>query len=177
MVPFSSFILTLLACLHLSAASQLYPGSSVADLDTRAAYECADLRVTPDPRCWDKLDISGYLTGWDRNTPTCQATGDADDNRAECCHPQEPWTTCFLRLSYGNGGAQCVTIYPQACVLNALSLGAPIAGYVVRNIVEINFRFTSYYYGKSYQLFSAIDTGPASADNLSSLPQPCKDKA
>ena len=172
MVPFSSVILALLACLHLSASSPLYPGSSVADLDTRAIYNCADLRVTTDPRCWDELDISDYLAGWNRNTPICQATGDANNDRAECCHPREPWTTCFLRLSYGKGGTQCVTIYPQACVLNALSLGA--AGYVVRNIVEINYRFTSYYYGK---LFSAINTGPASADIFSFLPKPCKDKA
>ena len=66
-----------------------------------------------------------------------------------------------------------MTINPQACELNAMSLDrtiAPMAGYVVRNIVEINYRFTSYYYGKLYQLFSAIDTGPASADNLSFSP-------
>ena len=180
MVPFSFVILALLACLHLSGASPLYPGSSVSDLNTRATYNCTNLRATTDARCWDELDISDYLTGWNRTTPTCQAAGDADDDRADCCHPEEPWTTCFLRLSYGNGGTQCVTINPQACELNAMNLGkniAPMAGYVVRNIVEINYRFTSYYYGKSYQLINATDTGPASADILSFLSQPCKGKA
>ena len=181
MVSFSSVNLALLACLHLSAASSLYAGSFIGDLDIRATDNCTDPRtMTPDPQCWDELDISDYLAGWNRTTPTCQATVDADDDRADCCHPQEPWSTCFLRISYGSEGTQCVTINPQACELNAMSLGktiAPMAGYVVRNIVEINYRFTSYYYGKLHQLFSAIDNDPASADNFSFLPQPCKDKA
>ena len=180
MPSFSSLIFAFLAYLHLSASLPLDLDASVVELDTRATDICTENRAAPNPQCWDELDIPGYLANWNRTTPTCQAAGDAGNNEAECCYPKEPWTTCFLRLSYGNGGTECVTIDPQACVLNALSLGksiAPMAGYVVRNIVEINYRFTSYYYGKLYQLLVAFDTGPASADNLLFLPQPCKDKA
>ena len=143
------------AYLHLTAASPLFPDPSVTNLDTRATYNCTDLSAEPSTVCWDELDIAGYLAGWNKTTPICQETGDLEEHDgSSCCIPSEPWTTCFLRLSYGTAGADCSVIDSQTCTLYGLSpsLGqsiAPKVGYVVRNIVVINNLFSSYYTSKS----------------------------
>ena len=142
------------AYLHLTAASPLSPDPSMPNLDTRATYDCTDLRAEPSTVCWDELDIAGYLAGWNKSTPICQATGGAENDGSGCCAPNEPWTTCFLRLSYGATGTDCSTINSQSCILNQLSPDldksiAPKVGYVVRNIVVINNLFLTYYTGKS----------------------------
>ena len=143
------------AYLHLTAASPLYSNPSIANLDTRATYNCTDLRAEPSPVCWDELDIAGYLAGWNKTTPICQEVGDATENDGSgCCAPNEPWTTCFLRLSYGAAGTDCSTMNVQSCTLNPLSPTldksiAPKVAYVVRNIVVINNLFSSYSTSKS----------------------------
>ena len=126
----------------------------MANLDTRATYNCTDLRAEPSTVCWDELDMAGYLAGWNKSTPICQTTGGAENDGSGCCAPNEPWTTCFLRLSYGAAGTDCSTINSQSCILNQLSPDldksiAPKVGYVVRNIVVINNLFSTYYTGKS----------------------------
>ena len=143
------------AYLHLTAASPLYPDPSIANLDTRATYNCTDLHAESSTLCWDELDIAGYLAGWNKTTPICQATGGAAENDGSgCCAPNEPWTTCFLRLSYGTAGTDCSIIDDQSCILTQLSPNldrsiAPKVEYVVRNIVVINILFSSYYTCKS----------------------------
>ena len=142
------------AYLHLTAASPLNSDPSIANLNTRATNNCTDLRAAPSTACWDELDIAGYLAGWNKTTPVCQATGAATNDGSGCCAPNEPWTTCFLRLAYGTAGTDCSTFNVQSCTLNTLSPKldpsvAPKVGYVVRNIVVINNLFLSYYTSKS----------------------------
>lgn len=136
------------ACLHFAAASPVYMNS---EINIRATYNCTDLRADPSTLCWTELGLSDYIADWNRTTPTCKATG--NDDGANCCTSDEPWTTCFLRLAYGTAGTDCSTINIQACHLAQLSPNlkssiAPKAAYVVRNIVEINNIFTSYYTGE-----------------------------
>ena len=145
------------ACLHLTAASPLYSDLSIANLDKRATYNCTDLHAEPSTVCWDKLDIAGYLVGWSETKPICQATnGDEYEIDAGCCVPNEPWTTCFLRLSYGGevspAGPDCSILYAN-CFLEPLSPHlelsiVPKVGYVVRNTVVIGNLFSSYYDSK-----------------------------
>ena len=147
------WIFAVSAYLRLTTASPLHTDPSIVDINIRATYNCTDLRAEPSFRCWDELDLSDYLVGWNRTTPTCQATGSAGNDGASCCAPQEPWTRCFLRLSYGAAGSDCSTINSQSCALHQLSSKldqsiAPKVGYVVRNIVAINNLFTSYYVGR-----------------------------
>ena len=143
------------AYLHLTSASPLYPDQSSSNLDTRATYNCTDLRAEPSTVCWDELDIAGYLAGWNKTTPTCQATGGAGNDGSGCCIANEPWTTCFLRLAYGTTNTDCTKLSSgQTCTLNPLSPDldpstAPKIGYVVRNIVVINNLFSSYHASKS----------------------------
>lgn len=142
------------AYLHLTAASPLNSDPSIANLDTRATYNCSDLRAEPSTVCWDQLDIADYLAGWNKTTPICQATGAAQNDGSGCCAPNEPWTTCYLRLAYGSAGTDCTTLNTGSCVLRQLSPSldpsvAPKAGYVVRNIEVIYSLFFDYYTSKS----------------------------
>lgn len=146
----SSFLFTLAAsaCLHFTAASPVYANRHTRDLKMRATSNCSSLSANTG--CWDELDIPNYLAGWNRTTPTCQAS----DDGSNCCQSQEPWTTCFLRLAYGGTGSDCTTFNPQTCTVGPLSPNldpsiAPMVGYVVRNIVAINSAITSYFQGKS----------------------------
>lgn len=137
------------ACLHFATASPVYMDS---EINIRATYNCTDLRADPSTLCWTELGLSDYLADWNRTTPTCKATG--NDDGANCCTSDEPWTTCFLRLAYGTAGTDCSTINIQSCNLAQLSPNlkssiAPKVAYVVRNIIEINNLFTSYYTGES----------------------------
>lgn len=110
-----------------------------------------------DSACWNQLDIMTYLTNWTANTPKCLAT---EDDHA-CCGTSETWSTCFLRLATGKGGAyDCTEISlanSQSCpVASQGALGLELnpylspniasqANYVVFNIITINYFFTAYY--------------------------------
>ena len=150
-----------LAYLHLTAASPLKSDPTIANLDTRATYNCTDLRAEPSTLCWDQLDIADYLASWNKTTPICKATGAAQNDGSGCCAPNEPWTTCFLRLSYGSAGTDCTTINSQSCILRQLSPSldprdAPKAGYVVRNIAVIYNLFSAYSTSKSRSTTQSI---------------------
>lgn len=151
----SSLVFAASACLLSAAASSEYIDSHLAYLETRQAVNCTSFSSVASTTCWDELNISGYLAEWNRTVPSCQVPGSDGMN---CCHPQEPWTTCFLRFAYAKPGSDCTTLNFQQCILNQISsdLGPSIAskaGYVVRNIVAINNLFSSYYAG---ELSSAI---------------------
>ena len=146
-----SLIFTASAWLHLSQASPINTGSNIADVGIRDTINCTDLRAESSTLCWDQLNIYDYIAGWNRTTPTCQASVGDDSN---CCNPAEPWTTCFLRLAYGHAGSDCTGVNPQTCSLGQLSPNldpsiAPKVGYVVRTIVSINSLFISFYRGES----------------------------
>ena len=151
MQSWTSFqILAASACLHLAAPSPMYADVSFPEVETRATSICTDLNAERTAGCWDELNIPDYIVGWNLTTPTCAASGGDGSN---CCEPQEPWTTCFLRLAYGHAGSDCSDINPQNCNLAPVSPDldpsiAPKAAYVVQNIVTINSVFVLYVDGE-----------------------------
>lgn len=151
MVSSSFLVFAASACFPFTTASPVNATSHIANLEIRQAANCTSLTSVANTACWDELDIPGYLAEWNRTVPSCLMTG---GDGTGCCQPQEPWTTCFLRLAYGNPGSDCTTLNPQQCPLNQISPGldpsiASKAAYVVRNIVVINKLFGSYDEGES----------------------------
>ena len=67
-------------------------------------------------------------------TPNCTE----DSSGANCCKPDEPWSTCYLHLAHGVSGDDCSEINPQSCTWDAtLDVDPKIAAqvrYVMRNI-------------------------------------------
>lgn len=123
---------------------QLALTSPLPDLDLAARQEinCSDLNPAAvfDASCWGGLDLSDWLnhptTGWKARTPVCTSSEDGSN----CCKPNEPWTTCFLRLAHNNPSYDCSQIDPQSCPGDAtlstyLSPSiVPQTRYVVKNI-------------------------------------------
>ena len=139
------------ACFLFVEASPISTDLEIGNLETRQAAECNNTRSDASTTCWDELDISSYILGWNLTTPTC---ADGDDGY-NCCEPEEAWSKCFLRLSYDQQGFDCTRINSQSCSLTQLSPRldpsiAPRVRYVVQNIVNINQVFTSYNLGESW---------------------------
>ena len=150
MISLSFLVFAASTSFFFATASQANTVSQIAKLETRQAANCSSLTGVSSTACWDELDIPGYLAEWKRTVPSCQMTG---GDGTGCCQPQAPWTTCFLRLAYGNPYSDCTTLNSQQCSLNQLSPGlgpsiASKAAYVVRNIVVINNLFGSYNEGE-----------------------------
>lgn len=94
-------------------------------LGRRATYNCTDPAAAWDQRCWDELDLSGWLndpeTGWNHTVRICGVMENTESNTgADCCKPDEPWTTCFLRLGRGGPGSDCSQINAQSCVYQGI---------------------------------------------------------
>ena len=86
----------------------------------------------PDPSCWDILDMTDWMADWNTSTTVCTATQRV---LTTCqCHFDEPWATCFMRLTYeknGTAGYVCTDLTkPQDCTL-------PVPGNVVPGPAEI----------------------------------------
>lgn len=86
----------------------------------------------PDPSCWDTLGMTDWMTYWNTSTTICTATQSA---LTPCqCQINEPWATCFMRLTYqGNSTASyaCTDLAkPEGCT-------EPVPGNVVPGPVEI----------------------------------------
>ena len=134
----------------VAGASPISTDHDVGNLETRQVADCNNTRSDASTTCWDELDISNYILGWNLTTPTCAGSDDGGD----CCQSQEPWSKCFLRLAYGQQGHDCTRIASQSCSLTQLSPSldpsiAPKVRYVVQNIVNINLVFSSYNLGES----------------------------
>ena len=89
-------------------------------LEERDTYNCTDLQANFDSRCWDQLDLSGYLmnptTGWNHTVRICSDVENAENNDgSDCCKQGEAWTTCYLRLAHGTPGQDCSQINSQFC--------------------------------------------------------------
>ena len=89
-------------------------------LEERQTYNCTDLAASFDYRCWNELDLSGYLndpeTGWNHTVRMCSEEQSAESNDgADCCKVGEAWTTCYLRLGHGTPGQDCSQINSQFC--------------------------------------------------------------
>ena len=133
-------ILRLSSCLCLLSVVPLAIASPIPEtiLHRRQAVNCTDLSADFDSSCWATLGLSDYLiypqTGWMFTTPSCTE----DSSGANCCKPDEPWSTCYLHLAHGVAGDDCSEINPQFCTWDAsLDVDPSIAAqvrYVMRNI-------------------------------------------
>ena len=86
----------------------------------------------PDPSCWDTLGMTDWMTYWNTSTTICTATQSA---LTPCqCQINEPWATCFIRLTYPGIRSAC-----YACTDLAKPEGCtePVPGIVVPGPVEI----------------------------------------
>lgn len=89
--------------------------------EKRDTYNCTDLGASFDARCWNDLNLTTYLFNWNATTRVCDEVQSAADNDgSNCCKPDEPWTTCYLRLAHGSPGQDCSQINPQMCTYSSL---------------------------------------------------------
>ena len=125
-----------------------------SDVERRQWVNCQSEKSVFDYSCWDKLNISSYITKWAATTPIC--TTDESDSRMDgsgCCTPGEPWAKCFLRVARGKNDQDCSVISESKCgsdielnpTLN--SSIRPQMMYVQKNLHEINTFFDQYYKG------------------------------
>ena len=107
------------------------------------AVSCNDVTTGLDPSCWAKLNMTGWFHQWGKSTPGAQGgasietPSDSDlaatatlsspsgfqtggdlgfRRRSQGCEPNEPWSTCFLRLGLGKTGQDCSKLGGQTCV-------------------------------------------------------------
>ncbi len=104
----------------------------------------AALQKNPNAACWNQLDLTSYLTGWNKTTPTCS---NDSSNDADCCRRGEAWASCFQRLATGTPeSCQIGSLHDMAiCYEKSLGLRTSLApniidqvGYVLRTIQNIN---------------------------------------
>ena len=122
--------------------------------EKRQLFNCTHVSSAFNSACWQQLQLSNFLLGggewglgWNKSTRICdpQSSDINNNDGANCCLPDEPWTTCFLRLAQGGGSQDCSQINAQFCSMqaeNALSdsLGdniRPEVQYIQKNIYGI----------------------------------------
>lgn len=119
-------------------------------LAERQLVECNNAAADWDESCWGVLGLSDYLTRWIAITPKCGET----NSTTRCCHSDEAWARCFMRLSRGDSTMDCSVLNDQHCVNDGTlskTLDASIVDrvrYVQKNIYEINSFISTYYTGK-----------------------------
>ncbi|KAL8693449.1 MAG: hypothetical protein Q9218_001720 [Villophora microphyllina] len=73
---------------------------------------CSDFKEPVAPSCWTSLKVADFLNSWNQTTRQC---GEKDPNGVGCCVEEEPWTTCFIRLSTGYAGDSCTSLGGTYC--------------------------------------------------------------
>lgn len=73
----------------------------------------------PNPSCWDTLSMTKWMTYWNTSTTICTAKPKV---YTQCqCRIDEPWATCFMRLTYERNktaGYVCTDLTkPRACTV------------------------------------------------------------
>ena len=91
------------------------------------SVNCNGTSATPfDSSCYATLGISDWLKNWNKTVPTCSA----DQDGSTCCgpsgSPNEPWSTCFLRLALADSGHDCTTIKIKNCELEGFKLASSV---------------------------------------------------
>lgn len=116
-------------------------------------------RAFPDPSCWDKLDMTDWMTDWNTSTSICTATQSVPTCQ---CRISEPWATCFMRLTYERNRTAsyvCTNLTrPEDCT-------EPVPGIVVPGPPQI-------FYGaySIWSLFSYLGTWHTSLTSPTALP-------
>ena len=131
LVAFSSIITSTIAV----------PYDYSAPLEARKV-NCSNLHAPTDASCWQGLDLTAWLTNWNKTTPTCNE----DQDGADCCQVGEAWSRCFLRLAHGSPGSDCTQINAQACTWNQyLAVDRSIAPQVFYVMTNIYCTFTTFH--------------------------------
>ena len=91
--------------LGLAYIAQSY-AAPVEALQSRDLATCQDPNAGIDPSCWDLLDLTTFITNWNKTTPMCPP----GPTTGKCCGATEAWTTCFLRMNQPESGSDCTTI-------------------------------------------------------------------
>lgn len=140
-----SMRLSIFGCLGLLPYSIAIPVLDTTlqhSLESRAACT-ANTAAVYDPACWDQLDIPDYLKQWNATVPRCRP----DQDGSTCCNPSvtpnEPWSTCFLRLALNDSSIDCTEVNSKTCDMEPFTLrtGIPNAAqarYAVRNILGMH---------------------------------------
>lgn len=81
----------------------------------------------PNPSCWDTLDMTEWMTYWNTSTTICTATPRV---HTPCqCRIDEPWATCFMRLTYERNrmaGYVCTDLTkPKGCTVPVPAIVVP----------------------------------------------------
>ena len=107
-------------CLRLVAATAiitLVASSPIAvpHIQRRQSVNCTDPNAITSGSCWEELHLAEYLTSWNTNRPICSTDFGTLQDGANCCAPNEVWSTCFIRLALGNHGYNCININEGTC--------------------------------------------------------------
>ena len=105
------FLYTITQCIAANVARQAADPEAVAlcrDLTSSTTNDGTTTTLTqfPDPSCWDTLNMTDWLTNWNATTVVCTAAQQQQlqqnaRSATPCqCRFEEPWATCFMRLTY-----------------------------------------------------------------------------
>ena len=82
--------------LTIAVATTTATAQPLPDLAT-----CADVSSQIYPSCWDTLGMDDWIVNWNKVTTTC--------NKGEM------WSSCFMRLAFGETGHDCSTLGSLNC--------------------------------------------------------------
>ena len=131
---FIALLLLFLLSLHATALPTLG-----VPLENRDVSCTGDPSIPYDSSCYGVLGISAWLQDWNQTTQRCSPA----QNGSDCCgpsgNPNEPWSTCFLRLSLANADYDCSQISIGSCGVGGAPLAKGISDtaqtrYVIRNL-------------------------------------------
>ncbi|KAI4202633.1 MAG: hypothetical protein LQ350_002426 [Teloschistes chrysophthalmus] len=119
------------------------------DTVTLKPSNCSDPGEPVTPSCWTSLKVADYLNNWKKTTRVC---GESDTNGVGCCVKEEPWSTCFIRLSTGFAGDSCTGLWGDTyCRIVPTELNKDLAPaalaparYLLNAIYAIHSLFSSY---------------------------------
>lgn len=120
--------------------------AEIHELEKRQQVNCTDPYAFFFSECWGILNIQDYLidpeTGWIATTRICQDSGgrNEDNNGANCCRKDEPWSTCYLRLAIPGSDHDCTSTSVDRCdaaMIQGIKVDPsihPYVRYTVKNI-------------------------------------------
>ena len=136
---FLSFANSIMANATTDAAAGRAQQEAVADCQLpTSSFESSDGTTTtfsqfPDPLCWDTLKMDDWMTNWNATTTVCNATTATAKSSCQCQF-DEPWATCFMRLTFhGNKTAS----YGCSNLMRSDNCTQPLPGNVVQGPAEI----------------------------------------
>lgn len=151
-----------IALLALLSGSSVFAAPAESRLDssllsrdtvTLKPNNCSNPDELVTPSCWDTLKVADYLNEWNKTTRIC---GESDTNGVGCCVKEEPWTTCFIRLSTGYAGDSCTSLWGNYCKNVPRELDPDLAPaaqaparYVLNAMYAIHSLFSNYDDGQS----------------------------